>query len=82
MGNFIPGPWEQGHRAHQSPADDASALIAFLQKTPSAYRVNELLKEAQQERVKVLMSAVNYGEVKGKFCANTAPTEHLQLCQR
>jgi predicted nucleic acid-binding protein len=44
---------------------DASALIAFLQKTPGAYRVNEILKEALQERAKVLMSAVNYGEVYG-----------------
>ncbi|MGA7634582.1 MAG: type II toxin-antitoxin system VapC family toxin [Terriglobales bacterium] len=46
---------------------DASALMAFLQETPGAYRVNELLKEAQQERVEVLMSAVNYGEVYGKI---------------
>ena len=45
---------------------DASALIAFLQKTPGAYRVNELLKEALQGRAQVLMSAVNYGEVYGK----------------
>jgi predicted nucleic acid-binding protein len=44
---------------------DASALLAFLQKTPGAHKVNELLKEALQERAKVLMSAVNYGEVYG-----------------
>ena len=46
---------------------DASALIAFLQKSSGAYKVNELLKEAMQGRAKLLMSAVNYGEVYGKI---------------
>jgi predicted nucleic acid-binding protein len=46
---------------------DASALFAFLQKTPGAYKVNELLKEAMRGRAQVLMSAVNYGEVYGKI---------------
>ena len=46
---------------------DASALLAFLQKTPGAYRVNEILKEALRKHAKVLMSAVNYGEVYGKI---------------
>jgi len=46
---------------------DASALFAFLQKKPGAYRVNELLKEAVYGRAKVLMSALNYGEVYGKI---------------
>ena len=45
---------------------DASALFAFLQKKPGAYKVNELLKQAMHRRAKVLMSAVNYGEVYGK----------------
>jgi predicted nucleic acid-binding protein len=72
---------EQGHRAHQSPVDDASALIAFLQKTPGAYRANELLKEAQQERVKVLMSAVNYGEVYGKILRQYGSERTLAIMQ-
>jgi predicted nucleic acid-binding protein len=46
---------------------DASALFAFLQKKPGAHRVNELLREALHGRAKVLMSAVNYGEVYGKI---------------
>ncbi len=46
---------------------DASALLAFLQKAPGAYRVNEILKEALRKHAKVLMSAVNYGEVYGKI---------------
>jgi predicted nucleic acid-binding protein len=42
---------------------DASALLAFLRHRPGALKVNELLKEAQRGRDRVLMSAVNYGEV-------------------
>ena len=46
---------------------DASALFGFLQKTAGAYKVNELLKEALRRHAKVLMSAVNYGEVYGNL---------------
>jgi predicted nucleic acid-binding protein len=46
---------------------DASALFAYLQKTPGAYKVSELLKEAMHGMATVLMSAVNYGEVYGKI---------------
>jgi PIN domain nuclease of toxin-antitoxin system len=60
---------------------DASALIAFLQKTPGAYRVSELLKEARQERAKVLMSAVNYGEVYGKILRERGPDQALMAVQ-
>ena len=60
---------------------DASALIAFLQKTPGAYKVNELLKEALQERAKVLMSAVNYGEVYGKILRQNGHDEALTAIQ-
>jgi predicted nucleic acid-binding protein len=60
---------------------DASALIALLQKTPGAYRVNELLKEALQERAKVLMSAVNYGEVYGKILRQIGPEQALTAGQ-
>ncbi|MFZ0314483.1 MAG: type II toxin-antitoxin system VapC family toxin [Candidatus Korobacteraceae bacterium] len=45
---------------------DASALLAFLEKKPSAPRVNELLKDTMRGRAQILMSAVNYGEVYGK----------------
>ena len=44
---------------------DASALFVFLLDKPGAHKVNELLKEAVQERAELLMSAVNYGEVYG-----------------
>jgi predicted nucleic acid-binding protein len=46
---------------------DASALFAFLRKKPGAVKVNELLKEAMGERVRLLISAVNYGEVYGRI---------------
>jgi predicted nucleic acid-binding protein len=60
---------------------DASALIALLQKTPGAYKVNELLKAALQERAKVLMSAVNYGEVYGKILRELGPEQALTAVQ-
>jgi predicted nucleic acid-binding protein len=44
---------------------DASALFAFLRDRPGAAKVDELLKEARRGRAKLLMSAVNYGEVYG-----------------
>ncbi len=44
---------------------DASALFAFLRDRPGAFKVDELLKEARRGRTKLLMSAVNYGEVYG-----------------
>ena len=56
---------------------DASALIAYLQRTAGAYKVNELLKEARQERAKVLMSAVNYGEVYGRILRERGPDQAL-----
>ncbi len=44
---------------------DASALFAFLRNKPGASKVNELLKDAVRGRARLLMSAVNYGEVYG-----------------
>jgi predicted nucleic acid-binding protein len=44
---------------------DASALFAFLRARHGAAKVDDLLKEARRARAKVLMSAVNYGEVYG-----------------
>jgi len=46
-------------------AFDASALFAFLRDKPGASKVDELLKEARRGRAKLLISAVNYGEVYG-----------------
>ncbi len=44
---------------------DASALFAFLRDQPGASKVDELLREAMHGRAKLVMSAVNYGEVYG-----------------
>lgn len=57
---------------------DASPLFTFLRDKPGASKVDELLKEARRERAKVLISAVNYGEVYGlilrEFGPEQAPT--------
>jgi predicted nucleic acid-binding protein len=45
---------------------DASALFAFLQHTAGGPKVSELFKESAKLRVRILMSAVNYGEVYGR----------------
>ena len=44
---------------------DASALFTYLQKKPSANKVNELLKQALGGRADILISALNFGEVYG-----------------
>ncbi len=44
---------------------DASALFTYLQKKPSATKVNELLKQALEGRADIFMSALNFGEVYG-----------------
>jgi ribonuclease VapC len=41
---------------------DANALLAYLDDTNSAEKVEELLVLAQKEKAIVLMSAVNWGE--------------------
>ena len=46
---------------------DASALFVFLRDKPGAPKVEQLLAEARRGRAKVLMSAVNYGEVYGRI---------------
>jgi len=45
---------------------DASALFAFLQHTAGGPKVSELFKDAAKQRVRILMSAANYGEVYGR----------------
>jgi predicted nucleic acid-binding protein len=54
---------------------DASALFVFLKSRPGALKVNELLKEARRGRARVLMSAVNYGEVYGKILRDSGPEQ-------
>jgi|ERR1700677_604272 predicted nucleic acid-binding protein len=56
---------------------DASALFAFLRSRPGALKVNEILKEARRGRARVLMSAVNYGEVYGKILRDAGPEQAL-----
>jgi predicted nucleic acid-binding protein len=46
---------------------DAAALFAFLENTPAATKVSELIKEANHHRAEILMSAVNYGEAYGSI---------------
>ena len=54
---------------------DASALFAYLQKTAGASKVNQLLKEAVRGSARVLMSAVNYGEVYGRILRDHGPDQ-------
>lgn len=44
---------------------DASALFAYVQKKPSANKVNQLLKSSLDRSAEILMSALNFGEVYG-----------------
>ena len=57
---------------------DASALFAFLQDNPGASKVEGFLTEARRGRAKVLMSAVNYGEVYGKILRDSGPEQALR----
>lgn len=56
---------------------DASALFSFLRDRPGASKVDVLLKEARHGRAKVLMSAVNYGEVYGLILREFGPQQAL-----
>jgi len=56
---------------------DASALFAFLRRRPGALKVNEFLKEVSRGRARVLMSAVNYGEVYGRILRDLGPEQAL-----
>ena len=46
---------------------DASALLAFMEDKPGAAKVEEILTDAQRGHSRILMSAINYGEVYGKL---------------
>ncbi len=52
---------------------DASALFAYLENTPAARKVIELLKEANRGHADILMSAVNYGEAYGSILRMRGP---------
>ncbi|MFZ0818148.1 MAG: type II toxin-antitoxin system VapC family toxin [Candidatus Sulfotelmatobacter sp.] len=56
---------------------DASALFAFLRNKPGSSKVTELLKEANRGHTKLLMSAVNYGEVYGTILRDAGPEQAL-----
>jgi ribonuclease VapC len=49
---------------------DASALFAFVQNKPGAPKVGQILKDAMRGRARILMSAINYGEVYGRILRN------------
>ena len=57
---------------------DASALFAFLRDRPGAAKVDELLRETRRGRAKLLMSAVNYGEVYGLILRQFGPEQALR----
>ncbi len=42
---------------------DASSLLRFIEDEPGAARVEELFNQAQDGRVRIMLSAVNWGEV-------------------
>jgi predicted nucleic acid-binding protein len=60
---------------------DASALFVFAQDKPGASKVEELLTEARRGRARVLISAVNYGEVYGRILRDSGPEAALTAVQ-
>jgi predicted nucleic acid-binding protein len=61
---------------------DASALVVFFEEQPGAERVADLLRDASQGTTRLMMNAVNWGEVyysiwrtKGREAANRALAE-------
>jgi predicted nucleic acid-binding protein len=42
---------------------DANAALDFLEGGPGVHRVKQLLKDALEERIRILMSVANLGEV-------------------
>jgi predicted nucleic acid-binding protein len=57
---------------------DASALFAFLRDRPGASKVTELLEDGMRGRSRVLMSALNYGEVYGLILREYGPDQALK----
>jgi tRNA(fMet)-specific endonuclease VapC len=60
---------------------DASALFAFLQRKPGALRVGELLKRALHGDARLLISAVNLGEVYGRILRDYGSDDALASMQ-
>jgi predicted nucleic acid-binding protein len=60
---------------------DASALFVFLQDTPGASKVDGILRDAMGGRVRVMMSAANYGEVYGKILRDSGREKALETLQ-
>lgn len=56
---------------------DASALFAYLQKTTACAKVSELLKEALRGHARVVVSAVNFGEVYGRILRDASAEQAL-----
>jgi ribonuclease VapC len=57
---------------------DAGALLALLQDTPGAAKVEQLLTEAHRGHARILMSSVNYGEVYGRVLREQGPAQAAQ----
>jgi predicted nucleic acid-binding protein len=60
---------------------DAGALFAFLRDKPGASQVDDLLREALRGRARLVMSAVNYGEVYGLILRQNGQEQALAAIQ-
>lgn len=58
---------------------DASALFGFLEHKPGAPKVKEIIKEGILGHSRILMSAVNYGEVYGLLLRSKPPDEAVRI---
>jgi predicted nucleic acid-binding protein len=56
---------------------DAGALIAYIDQKTGANKVRELLKDAVRGHARILMSAVNYGEVYARALRERGAKEAL-----
>jgi len=54
--------------ANPSYVLDASAILRFTDREAGSGRVRDLLVEAAQGNVELLLSAVNWGEIMGALC--------------
>lgn len=56
---------------------DASAVFAYLRKTPASAKVGELLKDSLRGHARIVMSSVNFGEVYGRILRDAGPEQAL-----
>lgn len=61
---------------------DSWALIAFFEDEPAAAEVEKLLQQAADEKHKLLMSAVNWGEVYYNTMREVSQTAAEQIAQQ